>query len=322
MKANTNQKLVELVLRNIPFNVKPVSFLMESLDLSRESAYRRIRGEIPFSIEEIAQLSYLLKFSIDEVLIGMRKDRAFFDFIPETSDSCSAFLLMLQKSYNRIDTIIKYGDSETLCAFNRILPICTVFQDQIFKFTYYKWVHQNKKVSSNQDFSDFTIPQELIEWQKKLQIVIKKFNNATLIFDPNIFLNLIKDIVYYHQRALINNADLAILKEELLLLIELYENIARTGVFGPDAYTYLYLSPLCVNANIGYATYAHTCESLFWIFTVNPIFIYNPEIFAIQKKWLNSLKRQSTLISQSNEILQTEFFNTQRGYLDDYLKVI
>jgi hypothetical protein len=319
MGTNINHRLVELVLKNIPSNIKPVSFLMESLDLSRESAYRRIRGEIPFSIEELANLSMHLNFSIDDVMNGIKKDRASFDFIPATSDSYSAFLMMLQRNYLHVKKLAEAQDSETIQALSRFSPICQVFHDQIFKFAYYKWLHQNKETSSNFTFSELILPPDLSIWQKKIQVETKKVTNNTMILDPNIFLNLIQDVTYYYQRNLINNDELATIKEEIADLIRVYETMARTGVLDPGANIYLYLSPLCVGADIGYSYYDSIHTAFFWIFTVNPIRIYNSEICSIQKKWLNSLKRQSTLISQSNEILQTEFFNTQRNHLNNYL---
>jgi hypothetical protein len=320
METNINHRLVELVLKNIPSNVKPVSFLMERLELSRESAYRRIRGEIPFSVEELANLSMHLNFSIDDVMNGIKKDRASFDFIPATSDSYSAFLMMLQKNYLHVKKLAESHNSETIQALSRFSPICQVFHDQIFKFTYYKWLHQNKETSSNFTFSELVLPPDLSIWQKKIQGEVKKVANNTIILDPNIFLNLIQDVAYYYQRNLINRGELAAIKTEIADLIRVYEVMARTGVLDPGASVYLYLSPLCISANIGYSYYDNIHTAFFWIFTVNPIRIYNSEICLIQKKWLNSLKRQSTLISQSNEILQTEFFNTQRKSLDSYLR--
>jgi hypothetical protein len=291
---------------------------MEHLELSRESAYRRIRGEIPFSVEELANLSIHLNFSVDDIMNGIKKDRASFDFIPGNIDSYSAFLQMLQKSYLHIKTLVEAQELETIQAFNRLPPICLVCHDQVFKFTYYKWLHQNKDTSSNFTFSELTPPQELSVWQKKIQEEMMKMKNNTVILDPNIFLNLIQDIMYYYHRNLINKGELIALKEDIADLIQVYETIARTGGLNPAAHINLYLSPLCIGTNIGYTFYDGTHEAFFWIFTVNPIRIYNSEICLVQKKWLNSLKRQSTLISQSNEILQTEFFNTQRNYLDTY----
>jgi hypothetical protein len=60
-------------------------------------------------------------------------------------------------------------------------------------------------------------------------------------------------------------------------------------------------------------------EAIFWIFSINPVNIFSPELCKLQKKWLLSLKRQSTLISQSNEILQNDFFDSQRAFLNNNL---
>lgn len=52
-KDDISQKLISRILISIPDNINPVLYLMDLLDLSRESAYRRIRGEIPFTFWEI-----------------------------------------------------------------------------------------------------------------------------------------------------------------------------------------------------------------------------------------------------------------------------
>jgi len=47
--------------------------------------------------------------------------------------------------------------------------------------------------------------------------------------------------------------------------------------------------------------------------------IQNSGIISMQLKRLHSLKRQSALISQSNEIKQAEFFYQQREFVNKFL---
>ena len=67
MNSELNKKLVAIILKNISENKKPVTYLVNALNISRESAYRRIRGDIPFTVQELVTLAADLKFSIDVI---------------------------------------------------------------------------------------------------------------------------------------------------------------------------------------------------------------------------------------------------------------
>jgi hypothetical protein len=163
------------------------------------------------------------------------------------------------------------------------------------------------------------MPKGIIALQKKIQSGLKGINKSILILDPNVFISLVKEIDYYFQRKLISNEELVLLKQEILDMIDLFEKTAQTGIFGEGNKVHIYLSSLNINANVGYTHYNDITESFLWIFTANPLVIPEEKFSEVQKGWLDSMKRQSTLISQSNEISQMEFFYKQREYLDKNL---
>ncbi|MDR0866374.1 MAG: hypothetical protein LBO74_15805 [Candidatus Symbiothrix sp.] len=321
METTLNEILITNILNYIPKNIKAVSYLMDLLGLSRESVYRRMRGEIPFSLDELAKLSIALNFSIDEIIGGARKrERVFFDLSSiESTDSVKSFYSMLEKFANHIDGVFISDTMETIMAMNRFHPTFLTSFDNLFRFTYYKWLHQNHEVSLKQYFSDIVISPELNALKDSIRLSLEKVCNSILILDPNVFLSLTKDIQYYHQRKLINDDELIILKKELCHLIDSYERIAKTGVFNTNIRIYLYLSPLFINTNMGYTCLENTSQSIFWLFTINPVIVSNRDICELQKRWLNSMKRQSICITQSNEIMQAEFFDKQYEYVNEIL---
>jgi len=320
MELDLNKRLVENVMKYIPKNKKPVMYLVNTLNISRESAYRRIRGDIPFTVAEMITLATKLEFSIDTVYEQEKQNYAFYDFSRIENKSADFFLLMIKK-YNEMLEKMSYSKKvEIMMAFNTFPPPFYASFSNLFKFTYYKWLYQDKEVNRNMSFSETIMSDEIIVLQKKMKINMMKSTNVILILDMNIFLNLIKEIQYFYQRKLLTDEELILLKEDTLHLIELYEEMVQTGIFG-SARIQLYLSSLCVNSNAVYYSYDDKIDPLFWIFTVNPVVIQNTEFASMQKKWLNSLKRQSALISQSNEILQAEFFFQQHDYIDKYLSV-
>jgi len=320
MELDLNKRLVDSVLKHIPYNKKPVVYLVNTLNISRESAYRRIRGDIPFTVEELITLATKLEFSIDDIYDQEKQNHAFFDFSRIEKNPANFFIIMLKK-YNELLEKLNYAKKlEVMMAFNTFPPPFYTSSLNLFKFTYYKWFYQDNEVNRNMSFSEIAIPDEVIVLQRKIKGNLMKGSGVILILDTDIFLNIIKEIQYFYQRKLLTNEEMLLLKEETLHLIEQYEDIVQTGMYG-NAKVQLYLSSLFVNSNTVYYKYDDKIDPLFWIFTVNPVVIQNAEFASMQLRWLNSLKRQSALISQSNEILQAEFFFQQREYIDKYLSI-
>jgi hypothetical protein len=316
-----NEIIVNTVLKNIPKNIKPVIYLMELLDLSRESVYRRIRKDIPFSVGELTKLALTLNFSMDEIIESSKRERIFFDLGSKNiNNSIDTFPAIFQEYSSYINNLSKAKNSCVFMALNYIYPLFTVFFPNLFRFHYFKWMVETQDNSPRSHFADFTLPPELCSLQQKIMKEIKNAKNVTIILSPNISLSIIKDIQYYNQRKLINKADLEILKEDLLKMTDSAENIAKTGkLIGGNSQIDIYISIPYINSNTIYLEYDDISEVHYWIYSTNPMVIRNSEIGNIQKKWLLSLKKSSTLITQSNEILQADFFDTQRKLINNMM---
>ncbi|MDR3341036.1 MAG: hypothetical protein LBT25_13295 [Candidatus Symbiothrix sp.] len=285
--------------------------------MSRESAYRRIRGEIPFTADEFAKLSVRLGFSIDEIIGNNDFEHAFFEFSVDKKDPNEVYSVMLEKYATLLEKIETTKVADSVMSLNRIPLTFHVLFDNLHKFVFYKWLNQYNEVPLNLHFSAIEVPQEIMSLQKRIRFNFEKLKRRTLILDPNTFLSQVKEIQYYYQMKLLNDEDVSLLKKEMNGLVGLLENAAKTGTLG--AYKTkidIYLSFLSIHANTNYYAYDDTIRTIIWIFTANPMVIHNVNISNMQKKWLNSLKRQSTLISQSNEISQAEFFDQQRKYIE------
>jgi len=310
--------IVNTVLKNIPKNIKPVIYLMELLDLSRESVYRRLRKDIPFSMDELAKLALTLNFSLDEIIEGSKRERIFFDLgLKNPSNAADSFLALCQEYSLHINNLSKAKNSNVFMALNCVYPLFTVFFPNLFKFQYFKWLVETQDNLPKNYFSNLTLPQELYALQQKIMEEIKATRNTTVILSPNISLSIVKDIQYYYQRKLINKEDLEILKKDLLKLSDFAENVAKTGrLEGGSSQIDIYISIPYINSNTVYLEYDDISEVHYWIYSNNPMVIRNSEISNIQKKWFLSLKKSSTLITQSNEILQADFFDTQRKLIN------
>jgi hypothetical protein len=317
MEIGFNKKLVEAILKMIPENIKPVTYFTSVLGMSRESAYRRIRGDIPFTTDELSKLAAKLNFSVDNIVDKNNSARASFDFYSKDDDPVQIYLQVLEKYNELLENMFYSERKESLIALNDFPPAFRVFFDHLFNFSFYKWLHQAGDVSFNQQFSAITLPDEMILLQKKIKMNMPKIDNSVLILDPNIFSNLAKDIQYYFHLKLIDADDFHLLKEDLKKMVDLFETIAQTGVFDSKTKLNLYLSSLHIGVNTAYFSYGDIAKTMIWVFAVEPVTINNLAISGKQKKWLLALRKQSSLISLSNEILQTNFFDRQREMVEE-----
>jgi hypothetical protein len=319
MDKKQNQILVEKILTNIPQNIKPVGYLMEILDIGKESAYRRMRGEIPFTLSEIMKLSLTLGLSMDELIGCNQSSRGFTDLqIKPLHNPDETFWMMSREYYNFIRNINKAKEVEIYTSLNRIsFSMCARF-DLLFKFTYYKWLHQLNNVSLSLRFSEVELPAEIVSIQQKLKIEIEHVRNCDYILNRNLFLPITREIQYYHHRKLITDEEVLLLKEDLLKLVRWLENLMQKGADDSGHKYSIYLSLLDVEVNSIYITYDGKCVSQYWIYHVTSV--NNQETCYMHKKWLEALKKHSVLITRSNEMLQAEFLNKQYEYIEALTK--
>jgi hypothetical protein len=315
---NLRSSIATKILGSIPPRVKPIDYLMETLNISRESVYRRIRGDISFTFEEIAKLSVDLGFSVDELIMKETPTHVFFDLpINEIQSPSDTFVTMFEQYFQCLYTMPFSKDSESLMVLNQIPCEFIIFFNHLFKFSYYRWMHQYQESSLKYFYSDVVLPDKLVYLQQKTIENLSKIRNNTFIFDSNVFLNLIKVIQYYYKRRLINEEEFLLLRDDLVKLVDMVESIAQTGFYISDTKYNFYLSLLNIESSSRYIRCEDQTKSQFFVGVMEPLSVANPNLCLLHKKWMDSMRKYSTLITQSNEIVQVRYFNKQRGYIED-----
>ena len=74
-----NEGLIEAIKEKIPANSNIANVLMDNLFIGREAVYRRLRGEVPFTLIEAAIISRKLGVSLDKMIGVSFKENAVFD---------------------------------------------------------------------------------------------------------------------------------------------------------------------------------------------------------------------------------------------------
>lgn len=321
MDAKERDIIVKKVLNHLPTSVKPVHYLMDLFKISNESAYRRIRGDMPFSFEEIIRLSEDLGFSIDE-LVNKKNGVISFNMPEDTlknrSEAYAASLIQYE-SYLR--ALNRNEIREAVMALNHILPSFVTDFENLFNFTYYKWVHQSGELAPNYNFSELIVPKDILAIKDNINHIRQHNRNRTIILSPYIFYNLAREIEYYYRRKLLTEAERKLLKAEILELLSQIETTMQGEIKKPESEINYYLSSLAIEANNSYVRYDKGEVCYFWVYSLPVVAIYDKGACEMQKKWLDSLKKYSTLISRSSELIQGEFFRIQRAYVDDMDKM-
>ena len=292
-----------------------MSFLMDLLSLSRESVYRRIRNEIPFTFEEVVNISLKLGLSLDEIAGQEQKNRAFFDLpVPKSSAPLDVYSEIVDVAAEIYKKMHNSKESEMFFTANQLpFPYYMLFEN-LSKFYYYKWIHKTQEVPLNFYLSEFSTPTQISAVHKKYKYAASKVNQITAILGPSFILSTVKEIMYFYRRRLITKDELLLLQEDLYKVISKLENDTRKGVDENGVKTDLYCSTLNITSNSIWFKSDNEEGTQFWTYT-DPITIYNAEVSKRHKMWIDSLLKYSTLISQSNEIQRSDFFNKQNDFV-------
>lgn len=312
-KYNLNEEVVSVVKSSIPSDSNIVNELMEILPVGREAIYRRLRGEVPFTFEEIAKLSLRMGFSLDALVGAKNNTRVVFNLNVLDLDN-------LNKDYCRRlnDYIEFFKKMRTLksvkgrFAFSTLPYSFYLSFENLSRFRLYRWYYQVSKSQSSIPFSAIEMSEESLRAQRVFMHESGSIRKAVYILDREMFSSVAKDINYFFKLNLITLDELELLKKELLEMVNELEALAISGVYKTGMKITLYLANIHLESSHSHVESEVMGISHFRILGVNGLTSTNSQISDVQKDWIDSLKRCSTLITQSGEVDRFAFFRKQR----------
>lgn len=322
MNENFNEIIISKIRNGLTPNVKLSEYLAKLLNISVPSAYRRIKGEIPFNLDEVSVLASEFKFSVDEIIGRSNMEQILFTLQSNSQhNGQETFYKMLSYYRDHVIAMNKSGKEESISTMNKMLVVFAIGYEHLFKFYYYKWMHQTLRTSMYYSFSEVVIPPEIVALYEEIKSYFPYKVDITYIFDQNIFFNIVMEIEYFHKRGLVTNEELALIKKDLYDVLDYMEQNLRTGRNAAGGVSLYYYSTLNIESNTSYIKHGDTITSYFWIYSGGPIITINCEATTLHKRWIDSLKKYSVLITRSNEKLQTEFIDRQYESLNIFTNV-
>ena len=317
---NTNalhQNLILAIQEKVPAKTNLAATLMKMLPLGKEAAYRRLRGEVPFTFEEIASLSKQLGFSLDRLTGNEMKNRSQVEFytIPKGS-SVGSFSDMIGHYIEMLRELKTFPEGLQGGITNLIPEVFSLAHPTLVRFKLFKWIYQWERTANNQKFHEIVLPEEWPQLYQELVELCSKLNLTFDVWDNDVFAKMINDIHYFHRIGLIRDNDVKKIWEDLEKLLDELSEVALRGRVMHYNPIQIYVSHVSFDGTYGYLEGNDFQLSSIRIFDLSSIFSYDQDVTNTVKEWILSLKKFSTLISESGEMQRVEFFRRQRELIE------
>ena len=316
MKDNVHNTLLNAIKDKVLPGTNVANLLTDILFIGKEAAYRRLRGEVPFTLEDVAIISKAIGISIDSV-------------IGQNDAAQMPFQLILVKhvnpslvDYTHMDQAVKMlhnsrNQSRELGLSANMLPQHLFLKHHhLTKFFLLRCLYQWEGLDNVESLKDITITQRQADIYQRYREEFSYISYSYYIWDHFIFLYLVNDIKCFSRINFISQEDVAALKEELLILVDEMELLASKSINESGSKTEFYLSAVNFENTYAYLQLENSKFSFIKAFTLNSTVSQDKDVCDRLKKWIESLKRLSTLISESGEIQRVQFFKEQRELIN------
>ena len=206
-------EIFRVIKNSIPRHLSLVDEIASVLVLSNDSAYRRIRGEKPLSLEEIYKLCNHFHLSLDE-LLGLHSDSFIFrGNLVHTSDfDFDQWLKKLAQNVKYF-TSFKAKKIYFLC---KDIPVFYHFHyKEVAAFKHYVWMKGlfNAPELNNKKFKLSDYPEDLFDLGVNALRIYNKID-CVEIWNVESINSTIRQIDFYHESGMFEN------EEEVLIIYE------------------------------------------------------------------------------------------------------
>ena len=315
-EADIQMQLFQKIRDQIPDHVSFVDEIAEILEISNDSAYRRIRGEKALSLYEVQRLCQRYNFSVDD-LAGSSIQTVTFktDLLNEGGYSFQDWI------NNLLSYTVTAGKSEQV-EIIFILNELNIFHmlqiPEVCAFKLFFWQKSNLDFPHyrNKCFSLDELNDEFINLAPEIIDHYVKINTIELTTEECLN-SYLKQIMYYSEAGYFNSRDDALkLCEKLLDLINHQQRQAELGFkfpygkhpVGEDGNFQLYHNDLILADNTILVKSNDAQTSFITSNAINLMQTHNKAFFEYNYHWGRNLLSKSILISGTAEKERNKFF--------------
>ena len=319
-QADIQIQLFQKIRDQTPAHVSLVDEIAEVLEISNDSAYRRIRGEKPLSLTEVQKLCSHYRLSFDDITDGSINTITFTTNLLERGQY--SFLDWLNNLLLYTVKTCTTERAEAIFILNELNIFQIIQVPEVCAFKLFFWQ------KSNLDFSNFKdVPFSLKEKHKdvddlSVKIIDHYIKIKTIELTTEECLNsYLKQILYYKEAGYFNTRDDSlILCEKLLDLVNHQQKQAELGFkfpygkqpFGEEDNYQLYHNDIILADNTILISAGNTRTSFITSNAINLLHTHNKEFYRYNYNWGRNLLAKSILISGTAEKERNRFFRKLR----------
>ncbi|MBA2611880.1 MAG: helix-turn-helix transcriptional regulator [Bacteroidetes bacterium] len=306
----------------VPPSVGLAEEIADVLDVSIDSAYRRIRGETELTIEEVYKISKKYGISLDEVFSN-QNDTVTFSYTKLT-DSEENFETYLNRILTHLKNMNKFENRKIYYVAEEIPIFYSFFSKKLTDFKLFYWQRSvlNVPEYQQQKFEWGIVPQNLVDIAHN---VYKEYLTipSSEIWTTETVLTGLRQIQFYFDSGIVSAAHAIELLSEYRIMIDMIlknaENSRKNISDKTDTY-FLYNSEVVLGTNCIYVVMGETTYSYISFNTMNSLTTNNPQFCEETEHWVRNLEKKSTLISGVSEKQRYQFFSSMYKNIDDCLK--
>ena len=315
--VDLSKELIQVIKEATPSGSTLVDTLTDIIPMSKEAAYRRLRGEINFTCDEAVKIVTKFNVSLDCLIASSQEDRYSVQMtcVGETSTD------LYRSSFNEIIAILKKlktcSNPFISISTNMFIPLSYTYKyETISKFRMYistlRWDDNHVPTKMHETDS----PPGFIELENELFRELTSIP-TNYICTPELVQAYVRDIKHCQKINLITDEEVLKMKNETFCLLDDMERDATRGKNHNNVPFYMYLN----KASFDTTTYMYYSSDEYEIvsmrlFGVGFYFFKDIRIINQMKYLKNALIKNSTLISVSGEKQRIEFFRNQRMLVD------
>ena len=309
--SNLQAAFLDQVKSRLSDKISFVETLASILEISRDSAYRRIRGETVLSMDEAKKLCDLFGISLDAHFSAATNSSLFHHRALSTSYSLDRWLNSVAKNFTFFNT---FERKEMIFA-ARDLPIFHHFRlPELNAFKLFVWLKTVIKdpAYANRNFSFDGVPDETLKAARKIWQLYSTIPTVE-IWSDEVIHETLKQIVFYHECGFFeDNSQPLIICDKLIELIGLIRTEAKQGrTLNGESYQ-LYENEILIANNTIYAQ-MDNIRYVYINYNTLSLLVTQQQSFCDKTvNYLNSLRKNSVQISMSAEKERNKFFNRMK----------
>jgi len=300
----------------LPENLALADEMAELLHVSRDSAYRRIRGETVLSLDEVKKLYDQYGVSLDAIISPNSNMVLFQHHAVDVNYSLEEWIYSLIQN---LEMATSSKELELIFAAKDI-PVFHYFQNpELSAFKLFVW---SKSVIKDDRYAQATyspdiIPKEILKKAEKAwQLYAALF--STEVWSDESYNSTLKQIQFYHQCGFFSEQDQASrLCDQLIDFNKHIRKVAADGKKSEGGNFTLYQNEILIPDNTIFAK-MHNTRLVFINYNTLDLLTTQQEAFCEKtESYMRNLIKNSALISATAEKERNKFFNKMKELIVD-----